>query len=216
MLRVLMGFVALWVLGWALLGWTEEAPRRNPQLAVFVMNDADASDQTIVDAERDAARVFQRAGVDVDWMNCGRADAGERYPRCGGQNMTAALVVRLVPRARTLSPGILGVSFLAHDTGTYADIFFDPIQQLRDLDKQVSLAAILGNVIAHELGHLLLGSNAHSAEGIMQPHWDAQLLHGITTGQMRFTAEQSARMRGRVASLQKKNYDAPVFAAVTR
>src|SRR5262245_59711129 len=34
-----------------------------------------------------------------------------------------------------------------------------------------SLPKMLGSAIAHEIGHLLLRSQAHSAEGIMQARW---------------------------------------------
>ena len=40
----------------------------------------------------------------------------------------------------------------------------EPIQQ----EAGPSAEAILGLVIAHELGHLLLGTNSHAARGIMR------------------------------------------------
>ncbi len=214
MLRVSKGLAVFCMLGWALSGWAEEAPRGNPHLTVFVSNDAGASDHVIAEAERDATRIFQRAGVDVDWVHCLRAGARDENPGCGGQTVMMDLAVRIVPHARTLPPEIFGVSFLADGRGAYADVFLDPIQRLREVDQHVSLAAILGDVMAHELGHLLLGSNAHSREGIMQPHWEGQQLRGIAMGQMRFTAEQAERMRSRIVSLQKKS--TPVLAAGTR
>jgi hypothetical protein len=32
---------------------------------------------------------------------------------------------------------------------------------------------MLGSVMAHEIGHLLLGSHAHAISGIMRGHWSA-------------------------------------------
>ena len=52
---------------------------------------------------------------------------------------------------------------------------------------------ILGCVIAHELGHLLLGSNSHSDEGIMQPRWDPNQVRQLMMGTLLFTPEQSKR-----------------------
>jgi hypothetical protein len=170
----------------------------------------------VADAERHADRVFLRAGLNVDWVNCGGGPDASLDSRCAGTIPTGDLVVRIVPRARTLAEGIFGVSFVAGDTGTYADVFFDPIQQLRALNQGPSLAAILGDVIAHELGHLLLGSNAHSRDGIMQPHWQAEQLGRIAKGQMQFTPEQASRMRTKLIVRQKQNQPTPSLQAAIR
>jgi hypothetical protein len=207
MLRSSKVLVASLILGWTLMGWAETPLRQYPQLTVFVTDSAGAAEHLIADAERGAARVFHQAGVDVAWVNCGMRAERPSDSRCDAPIMAADLVVRIVPRARTLPQRIFGVSFLANGRGVYADVFLDHIRQLREVDKQASLAAILGDVIAHELGHLLLGSNAHSREGIMQAHWEPEQVHRIATGQMLFTAEQAMRMRSRVASLQKKESD---------
>jgi hypothetical protein len=62
----------------------------------------------------------------------------------------------------------------------------------------VALADILGTVIAHELGHLLLGSNSHSGVGIMRAHWQGEELRRLSRGGLWFTNEQAGDMRGKV------------------
>jgi hypothetical protein len=215
MVRSSKASVASLILGWALMGWAETPSRQYSQLTVFVTDGAGASEHLIADAERGATRVFHQAGVDVEWVNCGLGPERPADSRCDTPMMAADLVVRIVPRARTLPQGIFGVSFLANGTGAYADVFLDHIRGLLEVDKQVSLAAILGDVMAHELGHLLLGSNAHSRDGIMQAHWEPEQVHRISTGQMLFTAEQALRMRTRITSLRKASRDAPVLAAMS-
>jgi hypothetical protein len=64
----------------------------------------------------------------------------------------------------------------------------------------VDLGRILGSVIAHEMGHLLLGSNAHAISGIMRPHWESGELHRIAMGTLLFLPEESKRMRARIAT----------------
>jgi len=54
---------------------------------------------------------------------------------------------------------------------------------------------ILGCVIAHELGHLLLGSNSHSDAGIMQAQWEPRQIKQLLLGSLLFTTEQSKQMR---------------------
>ena len=50
---------------------------------------------------------------------------------------------------------------------------------------------ILGCVIAHEIGHLLLGSNSHSVSGIMQGRWERRQVRQAVTGTLLFTPEQA-------------------------
>jgi hypothetical protein len=54
---------------------------------------------------------------------------------------------------------------------------------------------ILGCVMAHEIGHLLLGSNSHSDTGIMQGQWERKQVRQLMKGDLHFTAQQSKLMR---------------------
>jgi hypothetical protein len=55
-----------------------------------------------------------------------------------------------------------------------------------------------GQVIAHELGHLLLGRGAHSRGGIMEPNWRAKDLDKALQRRMIFPREQSEQIRAQV------------------
>jgi hypothetical protein len=62
-------------------------------------------------------------------------------------------------------------------------------------DVEFELPIILGCVMAHELGHLLLGSNSHSDKGIMLPRWEANQVRQLMMGTLLFTPDQSKLMR---------------------
>ena len=53
--------------------------------------------------------------------------------------------------------------------------------------------------MAHELGHLFLGSNAHSRQGIMCPSWHVDELHRPSMGALLFSEEHGRFMRGLLA-----------------
>lgn len=55
-------------------------------------------------------------------------------------------------------------------SGVYAAIYVARVKTMADLTKS-EVAVLLGRVIAHELGHLLLKTNDHSANGLMRAHW---------------------------------------------
>jgi hypothetical protein len=52
--------------------------------------------------------------------------------------------------------------------------------------------------MAHEIGHLLLRYREHSSEGIMRRNWPSTDLQSAAQARLRFTAEQSQRMRDEV------------------
>lgn len=186
------------VLTWCLSGFAAES--QNPQLTVFVVERAGVSPHLLLEAEADAAHIIGRAGLDVNWITC---RDGAQAASCGAFSQ-ADLIVHLIPRGRA-SGDVFGVAFVENDVGTYADLFFDPIQRLREQARTLSLSPVLGGVLAHEIGHLLLGSNAHSRVGIMQPHWEEEQLHNIDKGRMVFTREQAAKLRARVSLMHGNN-----------
>jgi hypothetical protein len=60
-------------------------------------------------------------------------------------------------------------------------------------------AAILGGILAHEIGHLLLAENGHSGTGVLRAQWGDQDLRMIACGRLWFTPEQASRMASLVA-----------------
>jgi hypothetical protein len=108
------------------------------------------------------------------------------------------LAVRVEPQSRRSAGEVFGVAFLSSEgTGCYSDVFYDRTTELQ-ASWHVRLADILGNVIAHELGHLLLGSNSHASIGIMRARWQGEELSRMTRGNLLFTAEQSDHMRAKL------------------
>lgn len=61
-------------------------------------------------------------------------------------------------------------------------------------------ALILGHVMAHELGHLLLGAGSHSATGLMHVPWHKKELEMVAQGSLLFTSWEGEKMRQQVLS----------------
>jgi hypothetical protein len=89
-----------------------------------------------------------------------------------------------------------------------ASVYYDYAQRRAILDDaEFELPVILGGVIAHELGHLLLGSDGHSAAGIMQPRWEPSQVRLLMMGTLQFTPEQSKRMGTEVQARTEQQRD---------
>jgi hypothetical protein len=171
------------------------------QVTVSVYNDAQVRFDILARAEQQAASIFSRAGLGVTWLRCTHINSGVTAVACNRFDVPGHVAVRIIARAASsMSDAAFGVAFLAPDgTGRYSDVFWKRAQRLH-ANSTVDLGGILGSVIAHEIGHLLLGSNAHAISGIMRAHWESDELHRIAMGTLMFLPEQSERMHERIAT----------------
>ena len=175
--------------------WAKNLPPESPSLTVSVFNDSGISSEILKQAEKVSSQVFEESGIHVDWVNCSRAEeatGGEVV--CRQAAFPQHLHLRIVRRSLSLKDSTLGVSYLLTDgSGCQADLFYEGIEKLHN-ETFVDPAIILGHVAAHEIGHLLLGSNSHSPWGIMRAHWSMEELARANKGLLLFTKSQSHRM----------------------
>ena len=57
---------------------------------------------------------------------------------------------------------------------------------------------LLGHVMAHEMGHLLLPYGAHSVAGLMRPDWDRSQVQAANRGLLTFMPDQAGLIRERL------------------
>jgi len=171
------------------------------QLRVSVFNSSPISSSTIERAEGEAGRVLREVGVEVFWLNCPQEMSQEAsLGRCSEVSFPSHLHLSILRASRGLKATTVGISFTAEDgRGCYADLFYEPIQQLQD-ETHASPSVILGHAMAHELGHLLLGTNSHSPSGLMRAHWTRDDLANASKGNLRFSKEQCLTLRSRLTT----------------
>jgi hypothetical protein len=198
--------IPLVTLMFVLLGRGAGATQDGVQLTVVVFNDAKAPEHIVEQAEETAGRIYRRAGVEILWRNHAGVAGDSTY-----------FFVRIVRSSTTLPGEDFGVAFIGSDgLGIQADVFYSGIRRVAP-DSSVSEADILGHVIAHELGHLLLGLGSHSDTGIMQPHWTPIQLRRLPMGALAFDKRQSetirTRLNGPYAALRRGTTGLPTNAA---
>ena len=210
-------FRAAWGLGFALF-WSSPLTAADKhddlvQLRVSVFNSAPISPKAIEHAEGEASRILEDAGVAVIWLNCPQDSQHEvSRGRCTEASFPLHLHLRIGRVSRGLKRSTVGVSFSAEDgQGCYADVFYEPIRQLEE-ETHVALHVILGHAMAHELGHLLLGTNSHSPNGLMRANWTGEDLKDASRGNLCFSSEQTLRIRSRLTLLESRK-DAEASAA---
>src|SRR2546429_2339178 len=93
-------------------GLTEE----NAQVTVSVYNPADVPGEVLSRAEQTASRIFQRAGIEVNWLNCQMPAASEEASRaCRELAFPTHLHLRIVRKSAGLKGEAMGISFQGQD-----------------------------------------------------------------------------------------------------
>jgi len=174
--------------------WAKNLAQEGPGVAISVFNDLGISSEILMQAEEVSSQVFGEAGIHVDWVNCSPADQAPSGKVACRRAIPQHLHLRIVRRSLNSRDSTFGISYLASDgSGFQADIFFEGIEKLGH-QTFVDPAIILGHVAAHEIGHLLLGTNSHSPGGIMRAHWKMEELARAKMGLLLFTKSQSYQM----------------------
>ena len=166
-------------------------------LTVSIFNDAGVSQSVLSQARNRAIFIMRRAGVSLVWVDCGTPGNWLPNSGCTSISFPQHLSVRLVCKASGASDDTFGQSFQnASGEGNYALVYFG-VLATSQAAKVVPTGDLLGFVIAHELGHLLLGRDSHSATGLMTAVWQTAELRQASQGHLLFTNEQQDRIRTR-------------------
>ena len=164
-------------------------------LQIYVYNQAGVSAQVLSEAEERTTRIFRLSGLHAVWVDCETAEiAGTN---CTGLPQPGDVIVQIVHETRNLNGDVFGAAFLGRNgAGQYTDVYYNRITELHR-DWKTPLSNVLGHVMAHEVGHLLLGLNSHSISGIMRGYWESGELRAAERGQLLFSSEQAKLMRER-------------------
>lgn len=185
---------------WGLILFAGVLKAHAARLTISVYNDAGVPSPVLVHAEERGAEIFSRAGLDLTWINCSQSATDQPVSGCARIEGREHLVIRIISHmAGGNVDGKFGLSFLgAGGIGRYSDVFWDKIQELGN--DNVEEWAILGSVMAHEIGHLMLGSHSHAISGIMRAQWNRHELQHIAMGTLLFLPEEERQMKARYSS----------------
>ena len=179
-------------------------PREAPPLVtISVFDRAGVPTELLTAAEGEASRIFLQAGVETSWLNCSKPlTVGQSEAMPCGTIGTGHLIVEILPDANSqrlhFHLEVLGTATLVgKGQGFYCYLFYDRIERLAR-GSQLSQPILLGDVLAHETGHLMLGSNSHSLVGIMSGKWSGDGLRRVSQRVMFFDPSQSRTIRQRL------------------
>jgi hypothetical protein len=155
-------------------------------VTVRVYDYAGVPADTMATAQVIAGDAYRAAGIEVEWVmpSSGAASAGFFVNVLPGR--TADM---LVPRD--------AVGFAAPGS-VEATVLFDRIIAVSK-ERRIAKGVLLGYVMAHEIGHLLLPAHSHSVSGLMRANLDVRV---AAEKRLRFTGDEAQIMRTRLTEAE--------------
>jgi len=176
-------------------GTAEAAPPTRVDVVARIYNTARMAPTLTALALDVATRVMIAGAIGVAWKNCDMPDVCATVPRRG-------FVIRLVRSRDEVADGapfVLGEASidLREQAGLLATIYVNRVERMAAL-AEADTASLLGRAIAHELGHLLLATNAHSSRGLMRAQWTQGELRRNQIADWVLAREDAAAIRRRL------------------
>jgi hypothetical protein len=170
------------------------AQRKELNLTLTVASCKELSQRTLHQAEEEAARIFRQIGITVRWRSVESESVGAQE-----SDRSAGVDLRIVSQAGAvpLSKNGLASTQWREGSPARAVVMLDRATSLAG-ERQVPLEVVLGCLIAHELGHVLLRSPRHSPFGIMRNPWNPDDLRKAKAGHLGFTDDQAKPIRDAV------------------
>jgi hypothetical protein len=170
------------------------------QITIRIHDYAHANPSVLSRGERAVDDILQQAGVAAVWIDCSVDLPNAGDARCSRPVSPVDFVLNLLPRSKSdrlrRPAGVLGFAAEASGRGFgfITSIFYDVVKDCAT-QRQEDFGELLGDAIAHELGHLLLGTNSHSSRGLMCAFWSGNQLRIAAQRGLAFSDTETQRIQ---------------------
>jgi hypothetical protein len=189
----------------------DDAASPTLKITMWVYNLAQVPASILNRAEKEARRIFYEIGIQTEWREC-PVSSVENFSDCQPNLGPAYLNLRIVPQFDSTGTPFrntdLGFALPTEEGGIHASVFYHRVQKIAEAGL-VSQPQILGHALAHEIGHLLLGSNSHSPTGLMRADWGEGDLKKASLELLRFSRDEAGRLRAAVSARMRDQENFP-------
>jgi hypothetical protein len=165
-----------------------KSPGDAREMIVRLGNSAVVPPRALREAEISAEAMLARAGVHVQWVDCSVETCAE------APDLWIQFVERRPANLHTETAGYTILYPVNGGKGGYAVVAWRPVAASAS-EQGVDPGPLLGAAMVHEIGHLLLGRDAHARSGVMVPHFRRHEIEMAARGELGFTDEQAKQIR---------------------
>jgi hypothetical protein len=183
--------------------------KSRPVIRVEIYNYAKMGRSELRGAEGQAAGLFAMAGVQIMWIEwLGKPASFRSLPDDPSPDFSVRILggSGMMQKKQGAGVDVMGESIIPGGTqapvsGGIANVYYDRVKEV-SAAWAPSTSAILGEAIAHELGHLMLGPQ-HSRQGTMKILWTPQDQDLIAHCELRFLPGQAKDLQRAARSLHQ-------------
>ena len=177
------------------------ASRLDDTVFIRTYDYANVTPDRLAAARAEAEQIFKRAQIAVQWVDCRVPGRTSGEPCTEPLSRGRDLMLRLVDR--TPATGTEGERLVALGESMVDREERGGVLMTVDLfrvgavarNASAGMAGLLGRAIAHEIGHLLLGSAEHARLGLMRALWSYDELRGLKPANWGFSSREAAQMQ---------------------
>ncbi|MBZ5662100.1 MAG: hypothetical protein LAO08_16990 [Acidobacteriia bacterium] len=190
-----------------------DSPRARLTVTVRIHNNAEVDDKMLAEAEKVAMEIFRKAGVESRWVDDALTSENnnETLAHQGAfplSHIWVSIYTGSMADRFGLPSKVMGFTPGTERNRQLVYVFYNRVEALAQSQlrarfegsgrRPATTAQILGHVIAHELGHVLLNIASHSATGLMRGGWNLKDLQNAAYGCLLFTSQQAEVIRTEV------------------
>lgn len=177
------------------------AAEPNLSIAIHVYDYALIQRGTLSRTSDELNRVFREIRVNTSWLDC-PLEAGDksRGSPCAASETATDLIIRILPESMVSREkkfeGFCGFSWPVPEGffARIASVFHSCVGRLTR-DERLPEQTLLAHLMAHEIGHLLLGAGSHSPSGLMRHPWQAREIREMLRGRLNFHSTEARKIR---------------------
>jgi hypothetical protein len=138
-------------------------------------------------AKYEATQIFAKIDVELKWV--GSSD-------CPAEAIRVQVNRTAVPG---VAPNALACAYPFDRNSHLIVLFRDRVEEM--LNRRPSSAGtILGHILAHEIGHVLLGTDTHAPTGVMKAGWNSLDLGAMLASRLEFSPLHSEMIRSNLVA----------------
>ena len=168
-------------------------------VSIRVHDYAHLHDTALERAQEVVSGMYGAIGVRTDWLepsqfSDGVFDNGAAPDEAPPDLVIVILTSAMANRADVPEP-IMG--YAASERGVGGRVAYVIYDRVRDFANDTALdeMRMMGIVMAHEIGHLLLAQRSHSPRGLMRERWDQSEFQSVHPDGLEFSMPQAADIR---------------------
>jgi hypothetical protein len=180
--------------------WLAAEGNDDRAVSIRIHDYANIQDAELARAQAVVSGMYGAIGVRTDWRDSLRqsvapADSTDASEDCGPSDLQIIILTSAMASRGVIPDAIIGYAAVEPGVGgRVAYVIYDRVRTFAS-DTAVDDMRMMGIVMAHEIGHLLMMHQAHSDTGIMRGRWHQSEFRADRPIDLQFSEPQAVEIR---------------------